>query len=212
MHILPSAAGTIFTEFPLSLTFYFALLPEGILALTAPIPGHLLTNLAKQVIERKEWDKLRVLFMGWEGSLKHPFGEGRLAPNFDASGVPLGEVIHHFRSKQTLLMTTVLELGASANAIDGSTFIPLNEAIKKEDEVLVEKLVQMGADCCVASSDGQPMIHKALNKGLKRGIYRSFHYMSATKFPLELCATTKPSSIAVIIFHFHQESQYLGKM
>ena len=83
-------------------------------------------------------------------------------------------MIHHFRSKQTSLISILLELGASANAIDGSTFIPLNEAIEKEDETLVEKLVQKGADCCVASSSGQPMIHKALNKGFKSGIYHSF--------------------------------------
>ena len=213
MHILPSAAGrTNFTEFPLSLTFYFVLIPEGTLALTAPIPAHLLTNLAKQVIERKEWDKLRVLFLGGGGPSRHALGEGGLAPDIDASSVPLGEVIHHFSSKQISLISTLLELRASANAIDGSAFIPLNEAIEKEDETLVEKLVQKGADCCVASSDGQPMIHKALKKGLKKGIYRSFYHTSATKFPLELCETTKLSSIAVIIFHFHQESQHLGKM
>ena len=133
-----------------------------------------MTNLAKQVTERKEWDKLRVLFLGGGGPSRHALGEGGLATNIDASGVPLGEVIHYFPSKQTSLMTTLLELGASANAIDGSTFIPLNEAVEKEDETLVEKLVQKGADCCVASSDGQPIIHKALNKGFKSGIYRSF--------------------------------------
>ena len=128
------------------------------------------------MIERKEWDKLRVLFLGGGGPSKHTLGEGGLATNIDASGVPLGEVIHHFPSKQTSLMTTLLELGASANASEGSTFIPLDEAIEKEDETLVEKLVQKGADCCVASSDGQPMIHKALNKGLRSGIHRSFSY------------------------------------
>ena len=144
--------------------------------MTAPISSHLLTNLAKQVIERKEWDKLRVLFVGGGGPSRHALGEGGLAPNIDASGVPIGEVIHHFPSKQTSLIITLLELGASANTIDGTTFIPLEEAIEKEDETLVEKLVQRGADCCVASSDGQPMIHKALTKGLKSGIYRSFSY------------------------------------
>ena len=135
-----------------------------------------MTNLAKQVIERKEWDKLRDLLIGGGGPSRHALGEGGLVTNIDASSVPLGEVIHHFPSKQTSLMTTLLELGASANAIDRSTFIPLNEAIEKEDETLAEKLVQKGADCCVASSDGQPMIHKALNKGLKSGIYPSFSY------------------------------------
>ena len=172
--------------------------------MTAPIPIHLLTDVAKQVIERKEWDKLRVLFIGEGGTSRHALGEGGLATNIDASGVPLGEVIHHFPSKQTSLISTLLELGASANAIDGSTLIPLNEAIEKEDETLVEKLVQKGADCCVASSDGQPMIHKALMKGLKSGIYCSFYYTSATKFSFELCETSKPSSIAVIIFPFHR--------
>ena len=144
--------------------------------MTAPISSHLLTNLATQVIERKEWDKLRVLFVGGGGPSRHALGEGGLAPNIDASVVPVGEVIHHFSSKQTSLIITLLELGASSNAIDGSTFIPLNEAIEKEDETLVEKLVQKGADCSVASSDGQPMIHKALSKGLKSGIYCSLSY------------------------------------
>ena len=39
----------------------------------------------------------------------------------------------------------------------------------KKNLPLVEKLVQEGANCCVASSNGEPIIHKALRKGLISG-------------------------------------------
>ena len=144
---------------------------EGTSALTAPFPSQLLTEVTNKVIERKDWDKLRVLYIGGGGPSTQALGRGGLATNIDASSVPLGEVIHHFHSKQPVLMSALLENGASANKIGGSQIIPLEEALKRGDLPLVEKLLQKGGNCCVASHDGDPMIHKALKKGLQNGIY-----------------------------------------
>ena len=122
----------------------------------------------------KDWDKLKILYLGGGGgggggTPSYPLGEGGLATNIDASSVPLGEVLRYFGSRQPLLTSALLENGVSVNAIEGSDVIPLNEAITLEHLPLVETLVQKGANCCVASSDGEPIIHKALRIGLKTG-------------------------------------------
>ncbi|XP_068717953.1 TPR and ankyrin repeat-containing protein 1-like [Montipora capricornis] len=158
-------------------------LDEGTSALTAPFPSHLLKEVTNKVIERKDWDKLRVLYIGGGGPSTQVLGRGGLATNIDASSVPLGEVIHHFHSKQPLLMFALLENGASANKIEGSQIIPLEEALKTEDLPLVEKLVQMGGNCCVASHDGDPIIHKSLKKGLENGNLRFLEAMLGSNIP-----------------------------
>ena len=148
------------------------LFSEETAALTAPVPSHLLVKLTSHVIRMKDWDKLKILYLGGGGgggNASYPLGEGGLATNIEASSVPLGEVLRHFGSRQPLLTSTLLENGASVNAIEGSDVIPLNEAITLEHLPLVETLVQKGANCCVASSDGEPIIHKALRIGLKTG-------------------------------------------
>ena len=117
----------------------------------------------------KNWNKLRILYLGGGGSTPQPLGGGGLATNIDASSVPLGEVILHFGPKQYLLISSLLENGASANMIAGSDVIPLDEAMIQEDYPIMEKLVRAGANCCVAGSDGEPLIHKALRIGLKSG-------------------------------------------
>ena len=117
----------------------------------------------------KDWNKLRILYLGGGGSTPQPLGEGGLATNIDASSVPLGEVIRHFGPKQYLLISALLENRASANSIAGSDVIPLDEAMRQEDYPIVEKLVRGGANCCVAGSDGKPIIHKALRIGLQSG-------------------------------------------
>ncbi|XP_068702489.1 TPR and ankyrin repeat-containing protein 1-like [Montipora foliosa] len=158
-------------------------LDEGTSALTAPFPSQLLTEVTNKVIETKEWDKLRVLYIGGGGPSTQVLGGGGLATNIDASSVPLGEVIHHFDSKQPLLMSALLENGASANKIEGSQIIPLEEALKREDLPLVEKLVKKGGDCCVASHNGDPMIHKALKKDLQNGNLRFLEAMLGSHIP-----------------------------
>ena len=77
--------------------------------------------------------------------------------------------MHHFGPEEPLLISVLVENGASVNVIEGSDVIPLNEAMETEQLPLVDKLVQNGANCCAADSKGQPIIHKALRKGLRTG-------------------------------------------
>ena len=148
------------------LLFFFS---EGTTAITAPVSRQLLVKLTNDVIKMKDWDKLNVLYLGGGGITSYPLGVGGLATNIDASSVQLGEVLRHFGPRQPMLTSTLLDNGASANAIEGSDVIPLDEAIRQEHLFTVETLVQNGANCCVASSDGEPIIHKALRIGLKTG-------------------------------------------
>ena len=117
----------------------------------------------------KHWNKLRILYLGGGGSTPQPLEEGGLATNIDASSVPLGEIIRHFGPKQYLFISSLLENGASANLIAESDIIPLDEAMGQKDYPIVEKLVRGGANCCVASNEGEPIIHKALRIGLRNG-------------------------------------------
>ena len=138
-------------------------------ALTTTAPSHVLINLVNDVIKMKDWNKLKILYLGGGGPSSQLVGGGGLATNIDTCSVPLGEVIRHFGPKEYLLISTLVEHGASVNVIDGSDIIPLDEATSQENLPLVEKLVQEGANCCVASSNGEPIIHKALRKGLISG-------------------------------------------
>lgn len=154
---------------------------EGTSALTAPVPSHLVIKLTNDTIKMKDWSKLRILYLGGGGTTSQPLGGGGLATNIKTPSVPLGEVIRHFGQShsqpasqqssfgQNLLISTLLEHGASANVVEGFDAIPLDEAMRQENLPLVEKLIHNGANSCAASSDGEPMIHKALRKGLISG-------------------------------------------
>ena len=139
------------------------------MALTNPVPRYLLVNLLNYVIETKDWNKLKVLYLGGGGPSSLPVGVGGLATNTDIVNVPLGEVIRHLGLKDPLLISVLVEHGASVNLIRGSDVIPLDEAMNKEQLPLVEMLVQKGANCCATDNEGEPIIHKALRKGLSIG-------------------------------------------
>lgn len=162
---LPSFMGN---KWQLNWTFSYSF-SERTLSLTNPIPRYLLVNLLNYVIETKDWNKLKVLYLGGGGPSSLPVGVGGLATNIDIVNVPLGEVIRHLGLKDPLLISVLIGHGASVNLIGGSDVIPLNEAMNKERLPLVEMLVQKGANCCATDNEGEPIIHKALRKGLSSG-------------------------------------------
>ena len=125
--------------------------------------------MLNDVIKKKDWHKLKILYLGGGGPSFLPVGAGGLATNINTANVPLGEVIHHHGLEEPLLISVLVENGASVNVIEGSDVIPLNEAMEKEQLPLVETLVQNGANCCAEDSEGEPIIHKALRKGLISG-------------------------------------------
>lgn len=95
-------------------------------------------------------------------------GDGGLATDTDASRVPLGEIIRCTHSDKLLpLVSVLLRHGASANAIEGSAVIPLDEAITLRNLVLVETLIHNGANPCVLGRDREPIIHQALRIDLR---------------------------------------------
>lgn len=143
-------------------------LTDGTTAITTLLPNHILLKLMNDVIRIKDFNKLKILFLGGGGPSKLPVGAGGLLANTDARNVPLGEVIRCFGPEEALI-SVLLEQGASVNVTEGSDVIPLEEAIVKENLPLVEQLVQRGANCCAVSIDGEPMVHKAMRIGLKSG-------------------------------------------
>ena len=144
-----------------------ALFLEATSALTASVPSQVLKKLTSNVIEKKNWHTLRILYLGGGGPTSQPIGDGGLATGIDASIVPLGEIIRSFGSEGLPLVSVLLKQGSSANAIKGSNVIPLNEAMRLQDLPLVEKLVYNGANPCVVGKDEEPIIHQALRIGLR---------------------------------------------
>ena len=143
------------------------LILEATSALTVAVPSQLIEKLTSSVIEKRDWHKLRILYLGGGGQTSHPIGDGGLATGIDASSVPLGEIICSTDSEGLLpLVSVLLKHGASANAIEGSDVIPLDEAMTLRNLALVEKLVHNGANSCVLGKDGEPIIHQALRIGL----------------------------------------------
>ena len=120
------------------------------------------------MIQKRDWRKLRILYLGGGGPTSQPIGDGGLASDINASSVPLGEIIRSTDSEELLpLVSILLKHGASANAIEGSAVIPLDEALRLQNLALVEKLIHNGANSCVFGKDGEPIIHQALRTGLR---------------------------------------------
>ena len=132
------------------------------------MPRQLIEKLTSSVIQKRDWHKLRILYLGGGGPTSQPIGDGGLATDTDASSVPLGEIIRCTHSDELLpLVSVLLKHGASANAIEGSTVIPLDEAMALKNLALVEKLIHNGANPCVAAKDREPIIHQAMRIGLR---------------------------------------------
>ena len=132
------------------------------------MPRQLIEKLTSSVIQKRDWHKLRILYLGGGGPTSQPIGDGGLATDTDASSVPLGEIIRCTHSDELLpLVSVLLKHGASANAIEGSTVIPLDEAMAQKNLALVEKLIHNGANPCVVGKDSEPIIHQAMKIGLR---------------------------------------------
>lgn len=132
------------------------------------MPSKLLYKLVSDVVRRKDWHKLRILYLGGGGPTSHPTGDGGLATGIDASSVPLGEIICSNVPEQLQLISSLIKHGASANAIEESDVIPLDEAMRLRNLPLVEKLIHNGANPRVMSKEGEPIIHQALRNGLQK--------------------------------------------
>ena len=132
------------------------------------MPRQLIEKLTSSVIQKRDWHKLRILYLGGGGPTSQPIGDGGLATDTDASSVPLGEIIRCTHSDELLpLVSVLLKHGASANAIERSTVIPLDEAMAQKNLALVEKLIHNGANPCVVAKDREPIIHQAMRIGLR---------------------------------------------
>lgn len=132
------------------------------------MPSQLIVKLTSSVIQKRDWHKLRILYLGGGGPTSQPKGDGGLATDIDASGVPLGEIIRSTDSDELLpLVSVLLKHGASANAFDGSAVIPLDEAMALNNLALVEKLIHNGANPCVVGKEREPIIHQAMRMGLR---------------------------------------------
>ena len=132
------------------------------------MPSQLIEKLTSSVIQKRDWHKLSILYLEGGGPTSQPIGDGGLATDIDASSVPLGEIIRCTHSDKLLpLVSVLLRHGASANAIEGSAVIPLDEAITLRNLALVEKLIHNGANPCVLGRDREPIIHQALRIDLR---------------------------------------------
>ena len=100
-------------------------------------------------IEKENWERLRVLFLGGGGPYEACPGEGGLASECDASQVPLELLISSQVKDKKDLVTALVDFGA---CVDGPLFCqkpPILAALEKEEFEIATKLIQEGAimDC-----------------------------------------------------------------
>lgn len=133
-----------------------------------------MTRLIKEVVDKREWTKLGILYLGGGGRALYPVGGGGFATGCDASAVPIEEVISSPVANRSALVSTLLKHGAhgSGSGRGNSTLVPLAVAIKERDLGLVEDLVTHGANPCTLTQEGKTPLHEALRIGNSEGEYQ----------------------------------------
>ena len=152
---------------------YFLYL-EGTAAVTADLPKHVVQNLLRDVIQKKEWKKLQVLFLRGGGPQRHTPGRGGLASECGAREVPLEQILVAGipPRERSQLISVLLDNGISANGLSESCQPPLATVMEQQQDnsQLVNKLMDCGADPGHFTTNGETPLHIALNLGIEKGI------------------------------------------
>ena len=128
-------------------------------------------KILKEAVEKKEWKKLKVLFLGGGGSKRHPAGRGGLASACGASTIPLEEIMSASIpiKERNQLISALVENGISVNGLSDSCKPPLISLMQQENKHLVNKLLENGANPGRVTSVGSSPLHFALQLGIQKG-------------------------------------------
>lgn len=149
---------------------FFTFLEDGTSSITCSVPNPILENLIKQLVEKRTWDKLHVLYLGGGGPQRYSPGEGGLATGIDASGIPIELVFDAGDKYRVPLIGALLENGASSDGLGKRENSPLELAMENEDYNLMVTLLQYNADpACIVTKTGDSLLHEALKQTFATG-------------------------------------------
>lgn len=143
---------------------------DGTSSVTCSVPNPILENLVKQLVEKKTWDKLHVLYLGGGGPQRFSPGEGGLATGIDASGIPIELVLDAGDRYRVPLIGALLENGASSDGLGKREKSPIEQAMENEDYNMVVTLLQYNANsACIVTKAGDSLLHEALKQTFATG-------------------------------------------
>lgn len=149
---------------------FFTFLEDETSSITCSVPNPILENLIKQLVEKRTWDKLHVLYLGGGGPQRYSPGEGGLATGIDASGIPIELVFDAGDKYRVPLIGALLENGASSDGLGKRENSPMELAMENEDYNLMVTLLQYNADpACIVTKTGDSLLHEALKQTFATG-------------------------------------------
>ncbi|XP_048589125.1 TPR and ankyrin repeat-containing protein 1 isoform X2 [Nematostella vectensis] len=133
----------------------------GTMSVTCKISDPVMQRIIKDICNKKEWDKLKLLFLGGDPNRNFPQGRGGLATGTDASHIPLDSVLRSDMSNLSKLVAVLIDHGADVNGMRGSKNRPLCLALAQEKYSIVAQLLKHKAD---PSCIGAKLPDKPANK------------------------------------------------
>jgi hypothetical protein len=150
----------------LILLLHFVL--EGTVALTSKVPTSLIKTLQEEAIKSKDWELLRLLYLGGGGPEQFKVDEGGLATGLRAEQVAIEDVVSaNFRKKPETLAALLIH-GAPLNGLRGDSK-PLVCAVAKGELEVVKVLLDHGANPCVETDNDFPLLHDVVRNAIDTG-------------------------------------------
>ena len=154
---------------------FFIFLEDGTSSVTCSVPNPILETLVKQLVEKRTWDKLHVLYLGGGGPQRYAPGEGGLATGIDASGIPIELVMDAGDKYRVPLIGALLENGACSDGLGKREKSPIEQAVENEDYNMVVTLLQHSANpACLVTKTGDSLLHEALKQTFATGRFSVF--------------------------------------
>ena len=128
-------------------------------------------NLIKQLVEKRTWDKLHVLYLGGGGPQRYSPGEGGLATGIDASRIPIELAFDAGDKYRAPLIGALLENGASSDGLGKREKSPIEQAMESDDYSMVVTLLQYNANpAYIVTKTGDSLLHEALKQTFATGM------------------------------------------
>lgn len=123
----------------------------------------------KEAVSLKDWNLIRLLYLGGGGPEKYQKGKGGIATGrVSASKIAIEDVISaKFKGRQETL-SVLLKQGASVNGLLKKSN-PLVAAVEKGQVEVAGTLLKNNANPCVRTDDNQPLVHKVVKKAIETG-------------------------------------------
>ena len=115
---------------------------------TSTVKTAVVQKQVDEVINKKNWKRLHVLFMGGGSDQKYRRGEGGFATGCDASSAPLDEVIESEidRKDMRAFVKTLLQHGAPIKGLPGCKKSPLAVARETKQHDVISLLREHGVE------------------------------------------------------------------